>query len=257
MPAGRYAITTEVDLTRLPDWEASVDDAVRPVQDMSDRPMGTILGEKFNDQIPKGLEGKFREWFNGEVVHGSRVDLAKLEQSMKSMLGKFQISSTLEVAGGHATHTVTGLAFDFGTQHVDVDLPDVTETLPIRAGALGAHQFTLPFGELGAGALDSRVESGLRAVIGKIIDCSRVAQNVAKKCNGALCVGHQQEIEEICTAGLDAVTGLALASVKKLRIDPLRLTGSLDANLEGMWTASVDLGAGPKELVSKFWARSF
>ncbi len=45
----------------------------------------------------------------------------------------------------------------------------------------------------------------LRGAMGMLVDCTCAAREVARRCVGPLCVGHEAELATVCERGLDLV----------------------------------------------------
>jgi hypothetical protein len=96
-----------------------------------------------------------------------------------------------------------------------------------------------------------------------------VAASVAQKCILSLCVGHREELQELCEQGLDAAIEKLHEELASMRFDAVTLSsgtasmwdaaegggardGALDRIAGGVWTASLDLGMGPRPAPATF-----
>ena len=68
-----------------------------------------------------------------------------------------------------------------------------------------------------------RTDDGVRATLGKAVNCGALAANIADKCVLGVCVGHQGLIESICSGGLDTVVNLAHNAMAANKIEALHL----------------------------------
>lgn len=211
-----------------------------------------------------------------------------------SIATKFEVVSELEfpepVASGNVmgAHRIKGIAFNWMEKRNVVNSPDVLRTLQtqkvkinavrldaqspeLESGrlALGDHTFSIPIGSFAVLATDKLAAEkfgvkNLLEAVGKIVDCAELASDVAARCIGIgpakVCVGHETEIRNLCTVGLDAVVSVVQGKIKALDVPALHLSsgtakmwdapapnGKLDAKVdridEGYYTA----GVGPKD----------
>jgi hypothetical protein len=201
--------------------------------------------------------------------------IAGLADDLASVATKFELVTTLDVPAGDdvgnakATHSVKGIAWTFKTDRHLVDAPELVakiSTVPnvgtnavaldkrspkLESGRLtvGAHAFKLPIGQFaikGADLLakDAFGASDLRDALGKVVDCQKLAVDVANRCidpigPGKICVGHQSDIEKLCTTGLDLMAKSVQAGLSKLDIPLL----SFDEGNAKMWDGPAEGGA--------------
>jgi hypothetical protein len=197
-----------------------------------------------------------------------------LADDLASVATKFELVTTLDVPAGDdignakATHSVKGIAWTFEKNRHVVDAPELVakiSTVPnvetnavalekrspkLETGRLtvGDHAFKLPIGQFaikGADLLakDAFGASDLRGALGKLVDCKKLADDVASRCVGVgpakVCVGHESDIEKLCTTGLDLVVKSVQDGLSKLDIPLL----SFDEGNAKMWDAPTDGGA--------------
>jgi hypothetical protein len=279
-----YDVTTQIDMTQLSDFSEAIDATLEPLRRLKEDPAQTMLDElsaknvpivaTLKSKIPDSLEGQFAGWFNDDARSATDA-LGGVNADLAAMAGKFQILSTLDMTPGQSKHTIKGLAFTRGSEKVTVDAPDLVSAIapdPVKVdvsgpnASVGAHAFGLPIGGLTSSGLDlfnkdKLAKTGLRFVIGRIVDCGGIAKKTANRCIASLCIGHETEIKDMCDSGLDVVTDVTLFALKKLNINPLSLLSGdisiLDAVtpgdgglLSGVWKGSVNLGKGEKDLSS-------
>lgn len=198
-----------------------------------------------------------------------------LADDLASVATKFELLTTLDVPAGDAignakaTHAVKGIAWTFGKDRHVVDAPEIVskisnvEDVPTNAVALekrspklesgrlevGDHAFKLPLGQFAIKGADLLVKSkfganDLRDALGKMVDCKKLADDVANRCidpigPGKVCVGHASEIEKMCSAGLDLLVDAVRGGLGKLDIPLL----SFDEGNAKMWDAPAENGA--------------
>ena len=108
----------------------------------------------------------------------------------------------------------------------------------------------------------------LRESLGAAVDCPALAAEVAGKCVLGLCVGHGQELNDICEQGLDLVVAELRGTFEAYRIDALELDvgevemrdaldsadddGRVDVLRAGLWQARIDLSQGLRDIGASF-----
>jgi hypothetical protein len=123
-------------------------------------------------------------------------------------------------------------------------------------------------------AADKFGVKNLREAVGKVVDCADLAKDVAARCIGLgpakVCVGHETEVRNLCTIGLDVIVSLVQGKIKALDIPALHLSsgtakmwdapaagGKLDAVVDriddGYWTAGV--GPNDDKILATFTGR--
>ena len=134
----------------------------------------------------------------------------------------------------------------------------------------------IPFGAYALRAIDFTMErqlgaSDLRAALALTVDCAAMAANVADRCIGFVCVGHESELQAICEGGLDEAAAQLEERIHAIDFQAIHfqsgtataegaildaLTGAATAaRLEaGTWTATVDLGQEPEAATATFTA---
>jgi hypothetical protein len=153
-----------------------------------------------------------------------------LVADLSELLTHFEVVSVLDVSeidasdAVVATHRLSGVRFEWRGQDVLVDTPelldeitvarDVTGSVSLGGGdgvlTLGEHAFHLPLGDFAIIGINLALQqtlgfANLRALLGALFDCPALAESVANRCLGPICVGHQAELEAVCESGLDLV----------------------------------------------------
>lgn len=223
---------------------------------------------------------------------------------LASITTKFEVVSLLEfpepVASGNVmgAHRITGVAYSWMEKRNVIDSPDVLKKLQtqkvkinavrldtrspeLESGrlAMGDHTFTIPIGSFAVLATDKLAADkfgvkNLREAVGKVVDCADLAKDVAARCIGLgpakVCVGHETEVRNLCTIGLDVIVSLVQGKIKALDIPALHLSsgtakmwdapaagGKLDAVVDriddGYWTAGV--GPNDDKILATFTGR--
>ncbi len=105
---------------------------------------------------------------------------------------------------------------------------------------------------------------GIRATLGKAVNCPALANTIADKCVLGVSVGHKGLIEDICEGGLDTIVNLAHNAMAANKIEALHLiSGSVrlvdddgdgvgDRLVDGNWDAEMNLGLGLRHTPATF-----
>jgi hypothetical protein len=240
--------------------------------------------------LPGVLEDKLEEWINGEIaklkIAGKPITAYAGEIAMLAeiALTQFAVTSELAVGEGGGTHRLTGL--DLGPAGIDFRLPIgglageiLTQKPDITVGdrgalGLGDQHFGLNYGEYAWQGIEAASTvvfgQGVRQTLGTVIDYSALARTIADKCLPGLpglpdvCVGHETELRQICTGGLDAVVDFAHDKLAAMRLDVLHLAGGTarlvdddgdgfgDRITDGVWQAELNLGLGLRHAPATF-----
>jgi hypothetical protein len=226
---------------------------------------------------------------------------------LASIVTRFELVTMLDLPQGdaigdsEAKHSITGVAWRWDGNRRVINAPDLVSQLveqQVDANAvlleklspklesgrlkLGDHTFSVPIGSFAVYAADEMAKdklgaADLRDAIGKIVDCEKLADNVANRCidpvgPGKVCVGHKNEVKQFCTVGLDLLVGAVKGAIKQLDIPVLQLKegvaqmwdapmpdGPLDATIDriekGFWTAFIKLSSEDKPVVATFTGR--
>lgn len=291
---GPYQLTTTVDFTVEAILPAQVEEVVVTLRDFSTNPARAILdlAERrgvpavgiLRAALPGALEDKLEEWINAEIVKlriaGKPITVYAGEIAMLAeiALTQFAVDSELAVGKTGSTHRITGL--DLRPAGLDFRVPisglasDILTQQPAITvedrGALGFgdQHFGLAYGEYAWQGVEAASTllfgKGVRATLGTVIDCTALARTVADKCLLGVCVGHETELRQICTGGLDAVVDFAHDKLAAMRLDVLRLAegsallidddgdGFGDRITDGVWKAELNLGMGLRHAPATF-----
>jgi hypothetical protein len=226
---------------------------------------------------------------DGVSPHG---EIVRLDDLIRSVLLEWELRSELRLRadGDDGTHAPLAIAFDVldTALVIPVEATDpVTAATGVRAtvswtdgtaqASVGDHAMGVPFGGYALQALELALLAGwgapdVRSMLGDAVDCAAMGESVAERCLGLVCVGHAAEVEAVCAAGLDEVAGRLEARILALDYDAIRFQAgtatveglSLDAAesggatadrmVEGVWTATVDLGQGAEPATATFTA---
>jgi hypothetical protein len=196
------------------------------------------------------------------------------------VLAQVDIESELEVRLGSAPqHRLTAIAFDAAGTAVRFDVagqPLTTNAVDVHidvstAGsqlAIGDHSFGLPIGTLAYRAFDAELVRStghdLRGLLAVAFECPALAADVADRCVLNVCVGHEDDLEDLCEAGLDYLAAELRTRFTEADLDVLRLRAGtavmVDANNDriaetlaaGEWSAWLDVGMGPRPAPAVF-----
>jgi hypothetical protein len=306
---GTYQVVSAMEVPAVAAVPGMPGDALRLVGDLAENPAGALLDLAEGADVPAlgtlrllvpdTLEAQLEAWMNASLETASvggvaPVDeLAELNALIESVLLRWQLRSELDLGDPLAgTHAPTAIAFDVVDRPVVV-MVDVTAPVTAATGVeaalswpqgpdgparvtVGDHAMGVPFGHYALEALRTILDSRygaptIRAAVGQIVDCRAVAESVAARCIGFVCVGHADELEEVCSGGLDAAasqleekilaidyrairlrSGVAIAS--GVALDPEGSLATVDALAAGVWTATVDLGQGEEDASATFTA---
>jgi hypothetical protein len=238
----------------------------------------------------------FATLFNGVPV---TQHLAGMIDDIASLVTKFQLDTTLELAepdetgDAAATHTLVGMTFSISNHSLVVNAPDlvssttqaqldatalhIVEQSPnVENGVLDLHDHAigLPLGAYVERATDQLMmqrfgQPDLRSALGALIKCQSIAQDVANKCIGPICVGHEAAIESLCNAGLDAIAAEVKTQLEKIAFNALRFhdgeakmwdaptdggptDGIIDRIDDGTWTLGIAVGSTEHPTTASF-----
>jgi hypothetical protein len=236
------------------------------------------LVQDLYDMLPSFIETRIEGWINdyvntvvfGGTPIGPHLDL--ILQYGEMALTEFDLVSELELATPTSQHRLVAFRFHIGGETIDVAVPadapppfsvEATVSTSIAGSSvqLGDHAFGAEFGKLAWAAFQEAIRrrygASLREVLGSAVDCTALASSVAGRCYMSICVGHQAELEEICEAGLDELVSQAQERVEEIAFHAIRFaagTATLNANRldDGVWTASIDAGQGPRSVPATF-----
>jgi hypothetical protein len=200
----------------------------------------------------------------------------------RTTLGSFDLDSQLDVnadAPSSSEHRIETIRFVIDGSELSFTLPDSEITSASCSStsqangtlALGAHGFGLAYGEYVDRAFDAtlvaRYGTDLRGTLDQLIDCDALAASVAHRCVLGVCVGHESDLAELCTSGLDEAASQVHAQLRSMRMDALRfesgsaqlvdaapVDGVAEALAGGVWQAQVDFGQGLRAVTATFTA---
>lgn len=292
---GPYQVETRVDLTVEAVLPPQAELVVQTLRDFSTNPARTLIDlaaqegvpavGTLYDALPDVLTDKLEGWINGEIakvqIGGQPItawagEFAGLADTAFSQVA---VDSTLAIDGDTSTHVLTaldftptgvlnvripisGLASDILTQH-----PSITV---LEGGNLdvGDQAFGLLFGEYAWDAVNAfctaQLGGDIRTVLGNAIDCAGIAHTISGKCVLGVCVGHEQQLDEICEGGLDAVVDTMHDRFAALNLEALHYAsgqaqlidddgdGVADRIVDGTWDAQLNLGLGLRHTPATF-----
>jgi hypothetical protein len=292
---GPYQVTTSIDLTVEAVLPPQAELVVQTLRDFSNNPAHALIdlaGQEgvpavatLYDALPDVLTDKLEGWINGEIakvtINGEPItewagDFAGLADTAFS---QFAVDSTLAIDGDTATHTLTGLDFTpTGVLNVKVPISglasDILTQHPsiqvIEGGGLGIgdQAFGLLFGEYAWNAVNAACTAqfggDIRTVLGNAMNCAGIAHTISDKCVLGVCVGHEQQLDDICEGGLDAIVDVMHDRFAALNLEALHYNsgdaqlvdddgdGVADRIVEGTWDARLNLGLGLRHTPATF-----
>jgi len=255
--------------------------------------------------IPDALEQPLTQWINDNVFaalyQGVPVtqQIASIVDDLASLVTRFQVDTSLDLiepdvtGASAATHSLAGVTFTVAEHALVVRAPDLLSDVThgdLSASALHIveqspdvqngiielrdHSIGLPIGAYVIHGIDQLMmakfgQPNLRAALGALVNCSSVAHNVAQKCIGPVCVGHETELRNLCDAGLDAIVTSVEAQLMALNFKALHFKhgaaamwdaamaggprdGVVDRIEDGIWNLGVDVGTGEHAVYADF-----
>lgn len=293
---GPYATKTMMDFTAEALLPPTVEDIVVVLRTFGENPAKGLIkaadtgGLRFLEELysvlPSALESKFEGWVNDEInkvrIGGKTVPqyAAELAKLAEYALTKFQIDSNLEITPDGATHTLT--AIDFTPASINFRVPiggfasDILTQHPevfVNEGGgftLGDQTFGLRIGEYAWTGVNGGVANlfggDIRASLGKALNCSAIANNIADKCVLNVCVGHESLIKDLCIGSLDLFVDQLHALFAKLNLDAFHMAqgtarlvdddgdGVADRIVDGLWDSEMNIGLGMRKAPATFTA---
>lgn len=291
---GPYAVRNTVDFTAEAVLPKPAEVVVATLRTFSTNPGKALVSAAdaagipalatLYDALPGALTDKFEGWvsdfvkdvkINGKPITEYAADIAELAEYS---LTQFTVTSELDLRGTTAEHRLTGL--DLRPAGIEVVMPidglagDILtqnpNTLVSEGGfvSLDEQHFGLMYGEYAWQGLETASTQlfgqGIRATLGKAVNCPALANNIADKCVLNVCVGHKGLIEDICEGGLDTIVNLAHNAMAANKIEALHLiSGSVrlvdddsdgvgDRLVDGTWDAEMNLGLGLRHTPATF-----
>lgn len=262
--------------------------------------------------IPEAIRGFVLGYIDDHLISALYQKVPVLQtvtgmlDDIASIVTKFELVTRLDLPEGDtvgdatSTHAVAGVAYNWNEQRHVIAAPELVENLTaqrvhtnavlldrvspeIESGRLkiGDHTFSIPIGHFAVYALDvfAKDEFGkenLRQALGAVVDCHTVGQVVASRCisvgSAKVCVGHADDIEGMCSLGLDVLVGAIKGQIERLDIPLLHFTEGdaqmwdapadgqpLDAIVsridKGYWTAAVNVFGEEHPVLATFTGR--
>ncbi len=287
--SGPYLVSNKIDFTVEQVLPPQIHLAVVTLRSFSDNPARTLIDVA--DQagvpavgalygvIPGAIKDRLEGWINGEIdkvrIGGQPISAyaGQIAGLAETALTDFEVESELTITSAEepATHRLTALDLT-PTGLVDLRIPigglagdllTQTPSLSVAEGGsivFGEQHFGLNYGAYAWQAIEAisteLFGQGVRATLGKAINCPNLAATVADKCALGVCVGHETELRSICEGGLDALVAHARGKMESMRVEALHLAsggarlvdvdqdGVGDQIVDGVWDAEMNIGLG-------------
>lgn len=251
---------------------------------------GVPAADLLFDALPSSLSGKVTDWMSDAIA--SSGDLQVLMAWSRMVLAEMELRSSIALdaldADGYtqATHSLSSLVFHVDGREIEEAIPSI-DALPGAGHSevdvwvdrdadgvhmiLGEQRFGLLFGEAAyrglEGAIVAHYGTDLRGVLGNLIDCPAMAEEVANQCVLGVCVGHEAELQALCKGALDEAVDTIHDQFAVLDTELLRLrsgearvapgaSGNRSVLQEGQWHAAADFGLGLRDLPASFSGES-
>lgn len=292
---GPYQVATTMQFTIEQLLPAQVEFVVATLREFEHDPANALLNVAeakgvpavgaLRDALPGFIEDRLTGWINDEImkvkIDGKPIteyagDVARLAEFS---LTEFEIESAMAIDGFDVTHTLSaidlsptgwtearlpigGLAADILTAHPTINVG--------QGGAItfGDQRFGLAYGEYAWQGIEMASTAvfgqGVRASIGKAVNCPKLAQIISEKCALGACVGHESELKSICEGGLDALVDFAHDRFAAMRLDAFQYAagqatlvdddadGVGDRIVGGVWEAKMNIGQGLRHAPATF-----
>jgi len=224
--------------------------------------------------LPDATEQRLAAWIDEAISPLARLSVLSTEYVVQHALGEFDLQSELAFDSETVTHSL--LAIDFtpaGFEHRFDIVPVAGEihsaTAPITTSnyslTIGDHQLAVGIGGFAWDAVDANMAEmgGIRGLLGALTQCPVVALMVSTKCDGNACVGHFDQLQELCERALDQMVVAGRAEASNLKFVKLGLKGSAgmnDSNKDGVgeglfagrWTTKLNAGLGTVTSMATF-----
>ncbi len=268
-------------------------------------PVASTLLSAIPSVLKDKLDGYVDELVFKQVYENAPAakNIASILDDVATMTTHFEIVTTLDVPKGDeagnskGSHALKGVAFTLLQKRTLVEAPDLLRDNTSASGvdlsavhilersseieqgrlAIGDHKFGVPVGKyvlLGVnGALKIRFgKASLSEALHTVIDCAAVAKGVAAKCVGPVCVGHEADLREVCSKGLDQVASQVESKITAISIDILQfhdgqarmwdapakggaMDGLVDRLEQGFWEATLSVAKTSKPVATPFEGR--
>jgi hypothetical protein len=281
--AEAYALTSELDVSAATVLPAPMSEAIELLRGFEASPgtalldLATLAGvpaiEEIRDALPSALESRLIGWIDDQLEATPFPALAgEIAALADTAFGEVELASTLDLAAGvHALDAIAvevdghraELAVESPGGDVAALIADVELTIAGSELAIGEHRFGLRVGTaawqaLGA-AIEARYGADLATVLADAVDCPALADAIADKCFLSQCIGHRDELLEVCTGAVGYAVGQLEAQITAVDFDAVILhagaataSGAALERLAGTWTADLDLGSGPRPMPATF-----
>lgn len=289
---GSLAALTELTEDPAGTLLAVLDEANLPVLDQ----LLAVLPDVLVDQ----LAGFINDFVFDRVVEGIPATqlLTDLVGDLSGILTRFELVSILELSpmdergATSGSHRLSGVQFEWRGGPLLVDTPALLDDLTVANDVVGSatfgggdgvlgignHAFHLPLGDFAQLGIALAMQqtfgvADLRAAVGAIFDCPALAESVATRCLGPICVGNQDTLLQVCESGLDLVVAEIEERITAFDFTEIRFAqgdavlrdaaddggavdGIIDSIERGNWECSVQLDTiGGVPLPSPFVGR--
>ncbi len=214
--------------------------------------------------LPDAIEQRLAGWIDESISPLARLSVLSIEYAVERSLAEFDLQSELAFFGDTVTHrllaidfTPAGFELRFAIEPVEGEVHSTTAPIMTSNYSLtiGDHELSVGVGGFAWDAVDANMAEmgGLRGVVGALTQCPIVALMVAAKCDGSTCVGHVDQLQELCERALDQMVVQGRAEASNLTFVTLGLEGHAgmnDSNKDGVgeslfggrWTLKLDTG---------------
>lgn len=241
------------------------------------------------DAIPDPVLGEFEGWVNDYIASQLYQNvplsqtIADWVSELSNLLTHFDLVTELDLANLDAagntdgSHILSAVSFPYNGTMITVDTPalvdQITMARDVAVGAalqgaggtvdIGDHSFRMPLGDFAVAGFNQVLQqtlgaSNIRDALGMVIDCGGLADQVASKCVGPVCVGHRDLIEQFCNAGLDQVAAQVESRIAAIKFASLHLQtgeatlvdaakedgptdGIIDRMVDGTWQVGLNV----------------
>lgn len=191
--------------------------------------------------LPSALEQRLAGWIDEAVGPLSRIPALTIQWTLGASFDTFDVESELVFDAGTVRHRLVAVAFTPGGLDHRFELTDSTDNVLEATAATTTAGYSLTFdehelafgtGEMTWDAVDANLSErgGIRGTLGAGTQCSIVAALVATKCDGGACVGHLDELTQLCEQTLDEVVVRGRAEAAAFRFTTLRIHGQVGMN---------------------------